>query len=49
MRIDKIEGIGPVYRGKLEAVGTGATDALLAQCGERDGRRMNDRAGHRPS
>jgi predicted flap endonuclease-1-like 5' DNA nuclease len=39
-RIDKIEGIGPVYRAKLEAVGIGTTDALLAQCGERDARRM---------
>ncbi len=40
VRIDRIEGIGPVYRAKLEAVGISFVDALLAQCGERDGRRM---------
>jgi predicted flap endonuclease-1-like 5' DNA nuclease len=40
IRIDKIEGIGPVYRAKLEAVGISTTAALLAQCGERDGRKM---------
>jgi predicted flap endonuclease-1-like 5' DNA nuclease len=39
-RIDKIEGIGPVYRAKLESVGIGTVEALLAQCGERDARRM---------
>ncbi|MEZ5959823.1 MAG: DUF4332 domain-containing protein [Hyphomonadaceae bacterium] len=39
-RIDKIEGIGPVYRAKLEAAGIGTVEALLAQCGERDARRM---------
>jgi predicted flap endonuclease-1-like 5' DNA nuclease len=40
VRIDRIEGIGPVYRAKLEAHGIGTTEALLAQCGERDARRM---------
>ncbi len=38
-RIDKIEGIGPVYRSKLEAAGIGTTEALLEKCGSRDGRR----------
>ncbi len=37
-RVDKIEGIGPVYRAKLEAVGIGTTEALLEQCGARQGR-----------
>ncbi len=39
-RIDKIEGIGPVYRKKLELAGISSVEALLAQCGERDARRM---------
>ena len=40
IRIDTIEGIGPVYRAKLEAVGIGTVAALLAQCGERSARKM---------
>jgi predicted flap endonuclease-1-like 5' DNA nuclease len=40
MRIDTIEGIGPVYRAKLEATGITTTDALLAQCGERSSRKL---------
>lgn len=37
-RIDKIEGIGPVYRRKLEAVGVHTTDDLLMRCGAAAGR-----------
>lgn len=37
--VNKIDGIGPVYRGKLETAGIATTEALLEQCGTRDGRR----------
>lgn len=37
--VDKIDGIGPVYRSKLEAAGIATTDSLLEQCGSREGRR----------
>lgn len=32
-RVDTIEGIGPVYRGKLEAVGIATVDDLIDRCG----------------
>lgn len=47
-RVDKIEGIGRVYRGKLEAAGIPTTDALLEQCGTPWGRKsVAERAGIR--
>lgn len=38
-RIDTIEGIGPVYRSKLETVGIGTVEALLNRCGSILGRK----------
>jgi predicted flap endonuclease-1-like 5' DNA nuclease len=37
-RVDTIEGIGPVYRGKLAAIGINTTDDLLERCGSAFGR-----------
>jgi predicted flap endonuclease-1-like 5' DNA nuclease len=38
-RIDKIEGIGPRYAGKLQAAGIRKTSQLLAQCASAKGRK----------
>ena len=38
-RIEDIEGIGPVYAGKLAAAGIRKTGDLLAKCGSAKGRR----------
>lgn len=38
-RIDTIEGIGPVYRSKLEAVGIHTVESLLERCGSILGRK----------
>ena len=49
-RVDTIEGIGPVYRGKLEAAGIPTTEALLEQCGAPEGRRrVAEMTGLRPA
>lgn len=37
-RIDEVEGIGPAYREKLNAVGIKTTDDLLKLCCEKKGR-----------
>ena len=38
-KIEQIEGIGPVYAEKLEAVGIKTTEDLLAQCASAAGRK----------
>ncbi len=38
MKIDEVEGIGPVYREKLRAAGVGDTDALLDKGHSKNGR-----------
>jgi predicted flap endonuclease-1-like 5' DNA nuclease len=38
-RIDEIEGIGPAYREKLVQLGVRTTDALLAMCCDKKGRK----------
>lgn len=37
--VQEIDGIGLVYRSKLEVAGITTTDSLLEQCGTREGRR----------
>jgi predicted flap endonuclease-1-like 5' DNA nuclease len=39
MRIDEVEGIGPVYAGKLEAAGISSTDDLLERGAKPGGRK----------
>ena len=49
MKLQTIEGIGPVYEGKLKAVGVNSVEALLDACAtkkDRDG--LAERAGISP-
>ena len=39
MRIDEVEGIGPVNAGKLDSVGITTVDELIRHCGPAAGRR----------
>ena len=38
MRVDEVEGIGPVNAGKLDAVGITTVDDLIRECGPAGGR-----------
>jgi predicted flap endonuclease-1-like 5' DNA nuclease len=38
MRVDEVEGIGPVNAGKLDAVGITTVDDLVRECGPAGGR-----------